>query len=231
MFRISQETEIPGAIRDDLAVARLWRPFRCAAHRGWVFRGERFTLAGAPVCWRCALDYNEMVGALGAEYAEERDRETRRVRREALYGMQDHCGVSTPDSDSSPGADWLYWLHNAVSEAWDSGRFGPDSGEDETDVISEIADAHIPIYTHNRWQVFTDLCLYSEDVELYGDTDNADKLTGAIASVFSEIANWGMNSWISEKRENSKCEKCDEFPCECCEECGEYFDCECSTNE
>lgn len=223
-YAISDTNEIPAAIH--LGKADNWRWwFACSLCGHWTLQRNRWDLAGAYVCQGCAGEHNEMSRRLQETYEENK----RRNRREAICDMQEHCGVSYPDSFDSPGAQWLYRLHNAITEAWESGRFGENSGEEESDVIWTLADNSVPIYTHERWSVFIDLCLYDEDVDLSGEIDNADNLTDAIYPVFHDIASRALHTWVYEKRENSKCEECDEFPCECCEECGKYFDCECES--
>lgn len=232
MFAISDTVTIPAAMEFDFK-GGCWF-FRCVICHSWTRRKNRWTLAGVHICEGCARDHNDIGGALSLAYTADQEETARRIRRRAINDMSGHCDTASPDNDDSPGANWLYWLYNAVEDAWQSGRFGEDSGEDEESVIDEIADSQTPVYTHNRWQTFTDLCLYSEDVDDFTegievkDSTDLDNLAG---SIFREVAYRGASNWLQEKRENSKCETCDEFPCECCEECGKYYDCECATDE
>lgn len=232
MFVISESVTVPAAMEFDFKGGRWF--FRCVICHGWTRRKNRWTLAGAHICEGCALDHNATGDALSLAYTTEREETARRERQDAIRDMADYCGVSSPDSDSSPGADWLYRLHRAVSEAWESGQFAPNSGEDRTEVFSRIADDQVPTYTHNRWQAFMNLCLYNEEIDEFSEgievKDSTD-LTNLAGIIFFEVAYRGASNWFSEKCEDSKCEKCDEFPCECCEECGEYFDCACATDE
>lgn len=95
------------------------------------------------------------------------------------YELANLAEVASPDSPTSPGAEWLLAI---ASEA------GEIIGEDFEplaelgDVIRERADAIVPVYTYERWQVFVDLAAYSEDVGEYGDVDGGD-LTRSVAGV------------------------------------------------
>lgn len=216
MYVISEEIEIPAAVPNHMSRGWLW--FRCSICDRFSLRRNRWTLADAHVCQGCAGAHNEHGQALEYEWANEQ----RFARWELINAMSGHCNTASPDNSDSPGVLWLLRVHNAMNEAWESGRFGPDSGEHESDVIWELADSAIPDYTHDRWQIFTDLCFHNEDVEMSGDIDNADKLTDAIMPVFSDIARRGMNSWLDEKREESP-EEIEECP-DCLESVDE---CEC----
>lgn len=75
------------------------------------------------------------------------------------------CG--TPDGSESPGALWLIRVVEAAREAFE----GFAEGDELSDVVHEIADGVVPIYTHERWLVFVDLAAYNEDVSEYGSED------------------------------------------------------------
>jgi hypothetical protein len=90
---------------------------------------------------------------------------------------------SDPDTDSSPGADFLRHVENSVKEAL---AYGHEQDYDVTDedwqssTASEVADQCVPVYTHNLWVTFVDLAAYSEDVSELGmesvPTDELEKL-------------------------------------------------------
>jgi hypothetical protein len=70
------------------------------------------------------------------------------------------AGVSDPDSETSPGAEWL----RAVGTAWtEVVEYGIENYAE--DVVFEVADAAVPVYTHEIWKVFVDLAAYEVEVE------------------------------------------------------------------
>lgn len=108
--------------------------------------------------------------------------------------------AGSPDSNESPGAVWAGHVFDAVSEAWDTDRFGDDSSEIGQDVISELSDGVVPVYTHERWRVFVDLCGYADDdaddvVEIGGD------LTGIAGGILMRMSERAMDGWVAERIE------------------------------
>ena len=88
-----------------------------------------------------------------------------------LAGMAE---VSSPDSLTSPGAEWLQRVALTVDDVRDY--------DDIDDGIHEQADGLVPVYTHHRWQVFVDLAAYTEDVdELAGAFDHSMEGRAGIA--------------------------------------------------
>lgn len=77
------------------------------------------------------------------------------------------AGVEYPDSAESVGAQWLETVAAvAADEDWDSVH-----DMDQADLIRELADGCVPVYTHLRMKVLVDLCAYTEDVSddsMYG---------------------------------------------------------------
>jgi hypothetical protein len=61
----------------------------------------------------------------------------------------------------------------------------------DADTISERADANVPVYTHNRWQVFTDLCAWTVEDEIGGDGDMTDQ-AGRILYQVAEALMWAI---------------------------------------
>lgn len=88
---------------------------------------------------------------------------------------------ASPDDEHSPGADFLLGVQADMAE-----RFAWAADNDEVvdgDVVSEVADGAVPVYTHPRWQVFVDLCAYQEDIRDYG-TDAADMTEAAGVALY-----------------------------------------------
>lgn len=216
--RISATIDLPtaetlGKINTD----RWFRPlFGCGICGSLTTVKGRHSVAGAHICRKCADDHNATVQSLSDAFAEHQ----RRERAERISAMHQHADVSYPDSHESPGAVWLLNLWDAISEAWDSDDRARNN--ESGDVLSELADSAIPVYTHNRWQIFTDLCAYDADVEMRGDYDNGDgavDMTGMAGEVLCEIAYAAMSGWLDEKREESRCNECGDLPEDCyCDE-------------
>ena len=90
-------------------------------------------------------------------------------------------GDDVPSAEGSPGANFLrrvesdaFELADELATTVDEDRAGSYIDRADYDGrLSEYADGAVPVYTHERWQVFTDLCAYDEDTDdLAGpDTD------------------------------------------------------------
>lgn len=83
----------------------------------------------------------------------------------------------SPDSPTSPGAHFLESVADSYQEA------AADERYDEDDSPHEIADAAVPVYTHERWQTFVDLCAYQEDTTELGD-DGSDLTQSAAIALY-----------------------------------------------
>lgn len=77
------------------------------------------------------------------------------------------AGCSNPDTPESPGARFLRAVDAGAIELAESHE--PDGLGEPSDDVHELADSAVPIYTHERWQTFTDLAAYQEDVTEYGE--------------------------------------------------------------
>jgi hypothetical protein len=136
-------------------------------------------------------------------------------RGEKIVVMRGFCDVTSPDSWESPGAVWLYNLYGSAEEAWESGRFGADSGEDRESVISELADSAVPSYTDVSWSVFRDLVLYQTDAAYETGKGEGESATDYVNAVIHSVAETGLDAWLSDKIGESECGECGCFPCEC----------------
>lgn len=96
---------------------------------------------------------------------------------------------ASPDSADSPGAAFLARVARDVTDyVSDAEDADPrDALDNVSDWSHGIADSAVPVYTHERWQVFVDLAAYQEDVsELMPDA--GDDLTGAAGVALYMIA-------------------------------------------
>lgn len=114
--------------------------------------------------------------------------ETRDMRPYQLAGF---AGCASPDSPTSPGAQFLSDVRDRVAEWATQPRTDRQYGWELSDYAHEIADGCVPIYTHQRWQTFVDLCAYHYDASDYGDlprdmTDAAGVVLYAIGRALAD---------------------------------------------
>lgn len=75
------------------------------------------------------------------------------------------ASVSAPDSLESPGAKFLHRVADTVADSFDE----IVSADDPSDLVFELSDGCVSIYTHVMWEEFVDLCAYGElcpDIEI-----------------------------------------------------------------
>lgn len=82
-----------------------------------------------------------------------------------VYTLANLADVSSPDSAESPGAEWLALVHAVAWELIEDTDNDTGDLENAHDDITERADGVVPIYTHNKWEVFVDLCAWQEDLD------------------------------------------------------------------
>ncbi len=80
-----------------------------------------------------------------------------------------------PDSLESPGAEWLKMVASSADDI------------EDPETIGEVADSCVPVYTHNRWQVFVDLAAYQEDpTDLGADAEDMTQCAGVCLYLIAE---------------------------------------------
>lgn len=72
---------------------------------------------------------------------------------------------ASPDTLTSPGAEFLEYVQVYANEAI-------ECSEVNEDMASEIADNAPNVYTWTLWQQFTDLAAWQEDIEEFGPTED-----------------------------------------------------------
>lgn len=91
------------------------------------------------------------------------------------YALARLADCSSPDNETSPGAEFLMSVAYQIAEAIDWADEHND-GNLEEDAGSEIADNAVPIYTHDLWATFVDLAAYNEDpTELGADASDMEQ--------------------------------------------------------
>lgn len=89
------------------------------------------------------------------------------------YSLAEVAGCFAPDSPTSPGAVFLLGIAEHVA----------DSRDDGEDAAAYIADAAVPVYTHDVWAAFVDLGAYREDPSELGD-DGSDMTKSASLALY-----------------------------------------------
>jgi len=97
------------------------------------------------------------------------------------YALADLADCASPDTPTSPGAEFLLGIQSAVNDA----DVADLAEGDHHDLAHEIADSAPDVYTHARWREFVDLCAYQEEPE-FGDWP--DDLTEAAGIALYQIA-------------------------------------------
>lgn len=107
------------------------------------------------------------------------------VREMTFYALANYVAdIAGPDGETSPGAKFLTQVRDAVIEAleWKVENDDPDLAHAARvlrDDSHELADAAVPIYTHTRWETFTDLAAWQVDVSEYaGGGEDMTTLAG-----------------------------------------------------
>ena len=99
-----------------------------------------------------------------------------------LAGMAD---CATPDTPTSPGAQYLDRVARDVLDWWEDA----DADDRESiadyphDVVAELGDQAVPIYTRDIWAAFVDLGAYAEDPTELGE-DGSDMERAAAACLY-----------------------------------------------
>jgi hypothetical protein len=92
------------------------------------------------------------------------------------YELAALADVAHPESSTSEGTIWL----EDIWETYDSSR---DQYDDIDRMIWETADGSVPISDYNCWQVFTELCLWREDLSDYVTTASVQADVTSVARV------------------------------------------------
>jgi hypothetical protein len=110
------------------------------------------------------------------------------------YGFDD---PPDPRPEGSPGAQFLRAVAHGVAD-----HLAEGDDDDPSDAAHEIADSAVPIYTHERWQVFTDLAAYQEDPSELGAA--ADDLTAAAGTCLYIVARRLAEALIEAERSSDE---------------------------
>lgn len=110
----------------------------------------------------------------------------RKGERPPIWKLAEEAGLSRPDSDSSPGGEWLKQVWQRIENLLENWGYEEDVDWKAPleDRIMEEADDAVPIYTHNLWEVWVDLQGYNHTemfTRVFGDykTDDINKIPQA----------------------------------------------------
>ena len=118
-----------------------------------------------------------------------------------LAGMADCASPNTPES---AGAVFLTRVAHDTLAALDYVDAVTDERETE-DIPSEVADAAVPIYTHNVWATFTDLAAWQEDpTELMGGEFDMEQAAKVSLYMIAERLVWALLAEIRQAAEDAE---------------------------
>lgn len=85
------------------------------------------------------------------------------INHRSVWALARDADCLTPDTDK--GQAFLVNVRDAVMERIEEGEWDDVADFDRLfgDIVWEIADSAVPIYTHDLWTVFGDLGAYFED--------------------------------------------------------------------
>lgn len=101
-----------------------------------------------------------------------------------VYQLALLAEVASPDAIDSPASQWLEHVQ-VVARGLLSENAGLDADE-FSDLITEAADESVPVYTHERWEVFVDLAAYQEDVSDFGPIQDMEQGAGVALYLVAE---------------------------------------------
>ena len=116
------------------------------------------------------------------------------------YGLARRADTYDPDSETSPGAEWLTHVAEVTAEAAREDDRLADELE-HGDAIGELADRAVPTYTYERWRVFTDLGAWLEDPsELGADAEDMTQAAGvALYMIAERLAAALLEEWHTDE--------------------------------
>lgn len=130
---------------------------------------------------------------------------TKTLETRNAYQLANLADVSSPDAPDSPGALMLLLVQSAV---WELLRAESDSDADVLrDMVGQEIDGVAPsIYTHEKWQQFTDLAAWEEDLSEWvgpGSDYDMDRLSNlALWQIGERLAYRLIEEWEEIQADN-----------------------------
>lgn len=108
------------------------------------------------------------------------------------------AGCADPDSDSSPGAQFLNNVESDVRE-----RIADNDGVWDDDYAGEIADSAVPVYTYTMWLTFVDLAAWTEDPsELGAEESDMDRQAATCLYLIANRLAYALGEEIAAETED-----------------------------
>lgn len=99
-----------------------------------------------------------------------------------VWQLANLAGCAEPEGATSPGARFLKLVEASTVEAVEY-----NGGAWDSEMAHEIADGCVPVYTHQRFQIFVDLAAYREDpTELGADGSDMTEAAGVCLYLIAE---------------------------------------------
>ena len=96
------------------------------------------------------------------------------IKARSGYRLANDADVTGPDSLESPASQFLGRVRDAVVDWWE---YNDGAATDPEEDAADQTDVCVPVYTHEFWLTFVDLCAYSEDISELGTPEDLE--TGA----------------------------------------------------
>tara|TARA_E500000331_G_scaffold352740_1_gene401961 strand:+ start:560 stop:1039 length:480 start_codon:yes stop_codon:yes gene_type:complete len=133
------------------------------------------------------------------------------VRDWSAFRLSNEVGISSAPPRESLGSRFLETIRDTFIEQFDFERNAALDLEDDDlvndllfehqhDIIHNVVDGCVPIYTHQIWETFTDLCAWSEDLSELGGPET-DMNKNAMTALYMIGCRLGDALWRSYKRE------------------------------
>ena len=138
------------------------------------------------------------------------------VKDWSAFRLSNEADISSAPVRESEGSKFLEIIRDAFiermefqrSDAIDKARPWHENedyvleimDDDAVDIIHEVVDGCVPIYTHQIWETFTDLCAWSEDLSELGGPET-DMNKNAMTALYMIGCRLGDALWRSYRKE------------------------------
>jgi len=126
------------------------------------------------------------------------------VRDWSAFRLSNEAGIASAPVIPSDGSKFLESVRDAFIERMEFQRSDALGAwrisEDVVDIIHEVVDGCVPIYTHQIWETFTDLCAWTEDLSELGGPET-DMNKNAMTALYMIGCRLGDVLWDAYKKE------------------------------
>ena len=136
------------------------------------------------------------------------------VRDWSAFRLSNEAGIPVRPGKDSEGSKFLERVRDSFIEQFDFEREAMLGSEDEDsvsdlmfeqqhDMIHNVVDGCVPIYTHQIWETFTDLCAWTEDLSELGGPET-DMNKNAMTALYLIGCRLGDTLWVHYRKELMK---------------------------